>query len=396
LDVDTPKTFDLERLRENRDRALYLELQKISAEIDQPDYKIGIECDITISDKPVYKTTKSIESILILKQLQYNLRKIYKVKQSNRFSIVNNVKIILSDGFPKIILKTDIKGFYENIPQKELLRKINNENLLTLSSRRIISQVLREYNDLTKNTTGVPRGIGISPYLVELYMRDIDSRIKNLAGVMYYARYVDDIIVIYTPSDSISPQAQKEKIKVILTEASLTMNEDADKTQLFDLRRPGNPSTHNFDYLGYKFSFGFDSTSKPMPLKVKMSTRKFARYKSRIDLASALYLKTASKNKKTARSLLRKRLRFLTSNFRLINNKKNILAGIYYSNSLINSQDDLYELDLHLKDSLSNSGLPQNVVEKILSSYSFVAGFSPHSVVKFKSSDYKDIKKGWI
>ncbi|CAG5010799.1 hypothetical protein DYBT9275_04817 [Dyadobacter sp. CECT 9275] len=215
LDVDIPKTFDLERLRENRDQILHLELQKISAEIDQPDYKIGIECDITISDKPVYKTTKSIESILILKQLQYNLRKIYKVKQSNRFSIVNNVKILLSDGFPKIILKTDIKGFYENIPQKELLRKINNENLLTLSSRRIISQVLREYNDLTKNTTGVPRGIGISPYLVELYMRDIDSRIKNLAGVMYYARYVDDIIVIYTPSDSISPQAQKEKIKVI-------------------------------------------------------------------------------------------------------------------------------------------------------------------------------------
>ena len=47
--------------------------------------------------------------------------------------------------------------------------------------------------------SGVPRGFGVSAYLSELYMREIDNEIKALPDVIYYARYVDDIVIIFSP-----------------------------------------------------------------------------------------------------------------------------------------------------------------------------------------------------
>ena len=44
---------------------------------------------------------------------------------------------------------------------------------------------------------GLPRGIDISATLSELFMADLDSEIKKIDGIFFYARYVDDIIVIY-------------------------------------------------------------------------------------------------------------------------------------------------------------------------------------------------------
>jgi hypothetical protein len=64
-----------------------------------------------------------------------------------------------------------------------------------------ISQILEDYNSkkdtaTIKHEKGVPRGVGISSYLSELYMENIDNEIRNLQDVIYYARYVDDIFII--------------------------------------------------------------------------------------------------------------------------------------------------------------------------------------------------------
>ena len=45
---------------------------------------------------------------------------------------------------------------------------------------------------------GVPRGVGISPLLSEIYVRDLDSSISSFIGTHFYARYVDDIFIILT------------------------------------------------------------------------------------------------------------------------------------------------------------------------------------------------------
>lgn len=386
---------ELEKLVIRREDLLDEKLLEITKRIDHPDFRIGISIDNTILTKPVFKVERKIENILTLKQLQYNFRKLYKVKQSNRYSVVNHIKNILDDGFPKIILKTDLKDFYESIPHDQLLQKLNDENLLTQSSRRLISQILKEYKTIAHSNKGVPRGVGISAYLVELYMRGVDSKISEMPNVVYYGRYVDDIIIVYLPSQSYSAVKYIDTIKDIFLADGLTMNEESGKTKIVDLTDRKINVNYEFDYLGYKFRSGY-VTGKHVDLTVLLSSKKIDRYKDRINKAISIYESLRGRNEKNARRVLVKRLRFMTSNFRLMNNKKYILSGVYYSNSLLSEVTDLRNLDVHLAARLSSLPLPVLVISRLINKYSFVAGFNPTKILKFSVSDFSIIKKGWL
>jgi len=105
-----------EELKTKKEEKLIDKLSVVSSTVTSDSFKLQIVVDTTITSKPVYKTAHTLENILTLKQLQYNFRKLYKVKQANRYSIISQLKNLIDDGFPKIIIKTDIKEFYESIP----------------------------------------------------------------------------------------------------------------------------------------------------------------------------------------------------------------------------------------------------------------------------------------
>lgn len=101
-------------------------------------------------------------NFFISKKLQESIRRIYKIKQASRYAILSEIINILEDKSPKYVIRTDIKGFYESIPQKKLLDKLNNDYLLSARSKKFIQQILEEYNKLTcqsdsDTAKGVPR-----------------------------------------------------------------------------------------------------------------------------------------------------------------------------------------------------------------------------------------------
>lgn len=384
-----------EILKTQKEELLLEKLAVVSSVVTSNDFKLDIQIDTAISSKPIYKTIHSLENILTLKQLQYNFRKLYKVKQANRYSIVSHLKYLLDDGFPKIVVKTDIKEFYESIPYDKLLKKINDENLLTQLSRKFIQQILNKYKLIPPvKTKGVPRGIGISPYLIELYMRDVDSKIKNLPNVMYYARYVDDIVVIFMPPIDKTIRDYKNEIKAILSAEGLTMNEDDDKTSVIDLSDKSKNKKYTIEYLGYSFSSGYTS-NKHIPLTLTISGRKKKRYAERLSKAFNLYKSQSKGNEKKARKLFVKRMRFLMSNTRLVNNKRNVLTGIYYTNSLINTTADLKVLDRYFKALRLKFGLPTPLENRISLTNSFELGFNPTCISKFKASELNQMMDNW-
>lgn len=381
-------------LKTQKDELLKDRLTVVSSNVTSNDFKLQLQVDNTITSKPVYKTEHSIENILTLKQLQYNFRKLYKVKQSNRYSIISQLKNLLNDGFPKIIVKTDIKEFYESIPHDKLLKKIYDENLLTYFSQKFIQQILNEYKSIPPaKTKGVPRGIGISPYLVELYMRDIDERIRNLPNVMYYSRYVDDIIVIFMPPIDNKIIDYKNEIKSIFTVDGLTMNEEDDKTKVIDLSNKDHTQVYKFEYLGYRFISGYNE-KKHIPLILTISKRKRKRYADRLNKALDLYYSQSKGNEKNARKILMRRIRFLMGNTRLVNNKKNVLTGIYYVNSLINTTHDLKILDRYYNSVINKSSLPPPLKDR-LKSYSFKESFNPSYITKFNAMELNTIMNNW-
>lgn len=371
-------------LKEKKEEQLNAELQKVSDKVVNPTFKVKLERKDIPSEKSLYIVRDSPEHYFTMKQLQSNISRLFIVKQANRFEIVNQVKILLNDGFPKYVIRTDIDDFYENIPRESLLKKINGNNLMTPLSRKILIQILRSYKELSGSDKGIPRGIGISAYLAELYMRDIDKDIMSLKGISYYARYVDDIIIIFTPISNNQCRAYLTEVKEVVAKFELELNER--KTESFDLQNSKEP--HRLDYLGYKIFFGEDT------LKTRLTDKKITKYKNRINSAFSHYLNLSKIEKKKARKLLVKRIRFLTGNTRLKNNKKNILVGIYYSNCQLTEKEDLISLDDYLREKINNK-IKLDKLQVRLKKYNFREGFEAKRFSPFKTRELQEITEIW-
>ncbi|MBC7865173.1 MAG: RNA-directed DNA polymerase [Bacteroidia bacterium] len=360
------------------------QLSEVSEKLLDPKFKIAI-LKVETDDKPVYTTKDTAENYFAIKQLQYNVKKSFKVKQANRFAIVNQINSLLKDNFPKIVLRTDVKSFFESIPHDKLLAKINDNPLLSFLSKKLIWKILNDFL-VESNVTGkigIPRGIGVSSYLAELYMRDIDKEISSLKDVTYYARYVDDIIVVFTPTtNQKSPTYEGQVKNIIELDSGLKINQV--KTNEIDLVKSNVAQELNF--LGYQFQF------KDLKfVQIKLTNEKLNKYKSRIIKAIQEFNTQSKFDSKGARRTLIHRLNFLTGNTRLENNKANVLVGIYYTNSLLSEPfDDLITLDRFLSDEV-DANITNLDLRRRLKLFSFKKGFEKKKFVNF-SSKTKRIK----
>lgn len=384
----------VEVLKEKQSKIREL-IQEVIENISKDDFELEVLNNFDIAGKPIYTLRNNAENFLTLKQLQQNLRNSFKIQQSNRFEIVNQLANILADNFPKYIIRTDLQEFYESIPIERLKKKINNNSLLGFSTKKHLWKIISDYKTLSGNDNGIPRGIGVSAFLSELYMKDIDNSIRSLNGVTYYARYVDDIIIIFTPESLLETNDYFDKIKKIVeTDNGLSLHPvGSGKTNLYDIiSSPSGTVT----YLGYSFRLSTNS------VKIKLSNNKKNKYKSRIDSMLQSYNTESKYDEKQARSILIKRLKFLTGNTRLLNVKKNVLVGVYFSNSLLNTYEDFSGLDNYLNHKLNSSLSPYNKLpvnlprlKNRLAKYKFVEGFKEKRFHRFSKSELEEIMKIW-
>lgn len=366
------KSLKKERIEEH--------LNEISNKLLNPNFRVSIK-KLETDDKPVYTTDNSAEDYFAIKQLQFNVRKSFKVQQANRFAIINQINSLLTDNFPKIVLRTDVKSFYETIPHDKLRKKINDNPLLSFLSKKMIWKILEDFLVESEATEkiGIPRGIGVSAYLAELYMRDIDKGISSLKDVTYYARYVDDIIVVFTPTTKKTLPTYIELVKKIIeTDTGLKINLKPEKTKEIDLVISNAASELSF--LGYKFEF-----NNLKFIKVSLTSDKLNKYKARITNAINEFNTQSKFNVRSARRILIHRLNFLTGNTRLENNKANVLIGIYYTNSLLSEPlEDLTALDNFLYN-LIETNIANVDLQKRLKQFSFKKGFEERKFVNFNS-----------
>lgn len=271
-------------LRQERERILTEKLEQISSKISDKNFKIKIKTVSSTSEKIAYSIKNDDSaSYFAIKQIQYNFRKLYKVKQSNRYDIIRQLTNVLNNNLPKYLIRTDIRRFYESIPRDKIFEKINADPLLTPVSKNIVRHILSEYERLSGNCIGIPRGIGISAYLSELHMRSFDETMINHPDVTYYARYVDDIVVVFSPKNELNTSKYMHFIKdeISKKEIGLELNDGKNgknKTKQIDLLLPKD---QYIEYLGYRINFGGKNES---PI-LHMSQKKINRYKRRIDLA---------------------------------------------------------------------------------------------------------------
>jgi hypothetical protein len=352
---------EIENITKQREEQLEQEFLVYSQEVNQPNF--GFEINHFFdkeTDKTIYTVSKSPVSYFTMKQLQYNIFRCFKVKQTDRYQIVKQVKAVLQDNLSKYVVRTDIKSFYESVPQKQLLQIINGNQLLSPKSNKLIQNLIYHYNRLSgqlskpmEERVGVPRGAGISAYLSELYMREVDERISRLPDVTYYGRYVDDIIVIFTPSDKlVDSNKYLEKIENVVKQGGLSLNQSkTDQIDLFDSRSP-----KSIKFLGYEFKF-----EQQRYKDIYLSPNKIKKYNDRLEAVFKCFLKDKVFNYFEAKRLLIHRLNYLTKNTHLHRPKKGLI-GIYYSNSLL-------EKNSSCLDKLNN--ILYNMIDKQLPSITY-------------------------
>lgn len=411
-----------EILKEDREQIRLGILLSLSERTNSDDYRIKITKGQIKFGSQLYIAEDNPEHYFVLKQLQRNIYKTFKVKQADRKNIISQLQILFDDGFPKIIIRTDIKSFYETIPHKQLLSKIEENSLLSYPSKRIIRDILNQYwkmliddgiKSISDERIGIPRGIGISAYLAELYMRDFDRKISSSNSVTYFARYVDDIIIVITPAirnENIATSRYKNEIKSILLKTS-GLNLNLEKTFLIDLRKEKRErktsKKYNLTYLGYQFIIGYEKKSgtkdgkekewiEKLPLKISMSESKLERYKKKIITAFEDYelgkIKYAGKENSINRILLL-RMKFLTNNFQLFRRKKNVFVGIYFSNEFLNTVEDLKVLDKILREEIIKiENLGNNILVKKLNKLSFEKGFKNKDFLNFNFKSFQNSK----
>lgn len=287
----------------------------------------------------IYTTKKDGVHFFAIKQLQRNLNKTFKVIQADRNRIIKQVYNLVSDGFSKVIIRTDIHKFYESIPQNELMEKLENNTLLSPLSKKLLKRLIYEFEvikdlSIMDEGRGVPRGFGVSAYLSELYMRDIDNEIKSLQDVIYYARYVDDIVIIFSPKTKSQVRDYLSEVKRIINDGKLEINDNLDgrkdKTQIINLINDSLLRNEKLNFLGYQINI-----KQNLDTVIELSNDKINRYIQRVKLSIEAYNKDSKFNEKFARSMLLDRLKFLTGNYALNHNKKSIKAGLFYSNQML-------------------------------------------------------------
>lgn len=346
-------------LKETKQEVLFEELQDLSKQVNSYAFHFKLE-KVYLDDKIGFKiNSKDHAQLFAMKQLQVNLQKTFKVKQANRHLIMTNIKLLLKTRRPFYIIRTDVSAFFESIPQEHLRHIVMDNTLLSHKSKVFVNAILNEYETEKaklaedegygmKDGCGVPRGIGISSLLSEIYMRDLDNSIKKRPEVIFYVRYVDDIFML------LADLPQSKDIKSYYGDLvndfkkkglSLKLTTD-EKCSLFNCFEHKD-KVFEVSYLGYKLTIT-TKVSKSADVTYSMSDNKKNRITTRIDNAFKRFNDTNKYDIHQARKDLVDSLKLITGNVRLHKSKSGIKTGLYYNSDLLDDKQDLETLNTYL------------------------------------------------
>lgn len=367
----------------------------------------------TIKGK-VCHSIKDYSKVLIIRAITDYLQRIFGVKSPNRDRIVRGVIETLCDSTPMYIIKKDIKSFYESIEILPLDELIFKRNLLPFYTKKLLRDF---FSYFCNSSAGIPRGLGLSAVLAEIFLLEFDKKIAFSNGVYKYFRYVDDILIFCTTESDL------KKIEADLNTylpTGLTFNTEKSTPPIrLESKSKKVFTEESIEYLGYEFKFK-DSISqkKPRSVDVSIATKKIKKTKTRIVLS----IKNFSKNHDE--QLLLDRIQFISSNYLVrrkgnekIQRSKFVKSGIFYNYSLCGrysgkdhatpqffppTLEDLRSLDKFYQTVIGKNSRFKSITStispittKLLKEISFKKGYEKRMIVKFKETRVKDIKKVW-
>ena len=105
----------------------------------------------------------------------------------------------------KAVRTNDIR-YYTQLDVSKFYPSIDNEVLKRTIRRKVKCKgTLWLLDDIVDSTVGVPIGNYISQYFGNLYLSDIDHKLKEIYGASHYYRYCDDIVILDSSKEVLHP-----------------------------------------------------------------------------------------------------------------------------------------------------------------------------------------------
>ncbi|WP_345472982.1 RNA-directed DNA polymerase [Glutamicibacter ectropisis] len=384
-------------LRKSLDSVLEESLQNalnhFQSALSNRSFEWGLENGVLLGERQTYRISSSLDVVFPGREAATILREASGTHMVGRNSIVRALKHSLMKRYAHAVYRLDIRSFFDSIPHKKLLNRIAEVRSLDRITGELVERLLHEYQLLKGEPIGIPQGVGVSSPLAELYLSDFDRAIRSFPGVLFYARYVDDIIVVLEGEEACNQVASK--IDLLLSELDLEVNKSDDKFAKIVADSNGDYlEDESVEYLGYKF---IRSNGR---LVIGLTDRRSKRRKNRLNTAFEHWL---SKNptRKTANSgdegILVDRVRFLAGNTSLKNSKDNVAVGIYFSNSSLDSDaQELKDLDELLSNLIkTNRSRMSPLLLKRLRAVSFVRSFRERTFIRFRQKRLEQVVQCW-
>jgi group II intron reverse transcriptase/maturase len=172
------------------------------------------------------------------------------------------------------IVEADIKGFFNNMNHKWLMRmlrlRIKDNALLNLINQWLKARIKQPDGRCEKPQSGTPQGGVISPVLANIYLHyalDLwfEKRVKpRLNGRAMLIRYADDFVVAF------QYQHEAKQFYRALPNRLRKFNLDVapEKTQLLRFSRFHPDRKQSVQFLGFEFYWDVDKQGKPIVRRV--------------------------------------------------------------------------------------------------------------------------------
>ena len=252
-------------------------LSKVSSRILSSSFRFNLTSDASENPlKPVYSIGATAEEFFAMQVLCRNVKKLFKISMSSRDEILSQLKMLLREDKSRFyIIRTDVCHCFESIPHDKLFEYLEGNNLLDVKSKSLLRGLIRKEFEVknlrplvTSLQTGIPRGCAISSLLSEFYLSKIDEEVRRrLPGIVFMARYVDDIIIVVHPDLDDEHRWTLDKYVNSLTDVyinhGLTIHTPMDGTNKCYIYDSNDTKNLKFNLGGLLFSVFFPKYINP-------------------------------------------------------------------------------------------------------------------------------------
>jgi RNA-directed DNA polymerase len=148
------------------------------------------------------------------------------------------------------VIDADIKGYFDNIPQNQLLaavrEHVSDGKVLELLQSFLEQGVMESGKGWQPTENGTPQGAVISPLLANIYLNPLDHQMAAQGWEM--VRYADDFVILC--ASQAEAEAALNTVRQWMEGAGLSLHPT--KTRIVDATQKGG-----FDFLGYHFERGY-------------------------------------------------------------------------------------------------------------------------------------------